>query len=324
MRKNRLLAVLFSAVLLLCPLPLLREPPPNTPSASVPTAVSEPDLPEQFRIFDPGTDKTVVLSAQDYIRGVVAAEMPALYEPEALKAQAVAAYTFACRRKEMTEKKYDLSTDHTVDQSYQTDEQLRVRWGDDADLYLKKINDAVAAVAGELVTYNGSPALTVYHSVSSGKTESAEDVWGTALPYLVSVDSTCDRDAKGYETKVNVTEAQARESLNKLCKLSGNPSEWFGKPTRTAGGAVAAISVCGTELTGNRLRETFGLRSANFSVSCTADGLCFTVHGYGHGVGMSQNGANELAKQGKSYRDILLHYYPGCTVTAPENDAAFS
>lgn len=270
---------------------------------------------DSFRICDMQTDTVSVMTAKEYIFGVVAAEMPALYDTEALKAQAVAAYTLACRRRtDNKDKSYDLTTDYTVDQSYISRADAEKRWGDKAKEYSKKIENAVSEVEGVAVTYNGEPITAVYHAISSGRTEDSRDIWGGSLPYLKPVSSPGDKLSPDYMSEVKVTPEELQKKLGDECRLSGEPSDYFGEPKRTDSGSVLTVPVCGTDIGGGTLRSIFDLRSLNYSVKYTDGNFVFTVRGYGHGVGMSQYGADYMAKQGSGFKEILTYYYTGCKV----------
>lgn len=270
---------------------------------------------ETFRVLDTQTQKITEISLEDYLFGVLAAEMPVLYEPEALKAQTVAAYTFACRRKEANQNKdYDITSDHTVDQKFISPEVARSCWGEKSEEYTKKLQDCITAVQGHTVTYKGDLALTVYHAVSSGKTASAEEVWNSEIPYLCSVDSAADKLAKDYCSTVTFSKNEVAEKLSKIGEFSSNQNKWFQNPVLSPSGRVQSIEIGDKTLTGEQIRNAFDLRSANFSVENRNDQFTFTVLGYGHGVGLSQFGANEMAKGGSSYKEILKHYYRGCEI----------
>ncbi|MBQ8203733.1 MAG: stage II sporulation protein D [Clostridia bacterium] len=269
-----------------------------------------------FKVLDTATNIITELSAEDYIFGVVAAEMPALYENEALKAQAVAAYTFACHRKAEAEKQgkdYHLTTDSETDQCYISSAAAREKWGEKADEYEQKIKSAVAEVRGKVLTYKNEIILSAYHAISSGVTESSENVWGNALPYLIPVESLGDKLA---ETYLSVISFSAEDITSRLSSLAEPTAEGFAftEPQVSSSGTVLSIKINGKTVTGFAVSKALELRSACFEVSF-ADGIyTFLVKGYGHGVGMSQNGANYMAKQGSSYGEILTHYYPGCEI----------
>lgn len=281
-------------------------------------AVSEkPPTPAAYKSFkikmsDSGEIKDI--PADEYVCGVVAAEMPADYEPEALKAQAVAAYTFACYRKAKSKTDYDLTDEPKTDQCYITEQQAREKWKDSADEYINKIKEAQQAVSGMILMYEGATALTVYHAMSSGMTENCADVWGSDIPYLVSVDSAGDRTADGYLNTTELSEDEVSSALSQFKKAEGEADKWFSEPQRTAAGRIKTVKYCGTELDGGEVASALGLRSANFDAEHIDGGFKFTTRGYGHGVGMSQTGAGYMAKQGSSCEEILVHYYPGCVL----------
>ncbi len=320
MKKFGLLCIILVLALLLVPLVRFHEIE-KTSVISVAGSVVDAPPPakkataESFRLYRAGSGKIVTLSADEYICGVVSAEMPASYESEALKAQAVAAYTFACRRKaNSSDKKYDISDDCSVDQAYRSKAECYEKWGKNADLYWQKIHDAVAAVIGEMVLYDGRAALTAYHAISSGKTESSENVWGGKVPYLIPVSSEADRLASGYQKTATFSEKTFVSKLSGLTSFKGQPQNYVGKITRTSSGTVKKIVLCGKTVSGGKVYGALGLRSGNFEIVYKNHAFQVTTYGFGHGVGMSQNGANEMAKQGSTYREILCWYYPGCTV----------
>lgn len=272
-----------------------------------------------FLVLNHKTGSIMELSESDYVKGVVAAEMPASFEPEALKAQAVAAHTIALRRyfEEMKHPNPSLggatlSTDPASFQAYASVEELKETYQDGFDEAWHKISAAVDEVFDTVITYEEEPILAAYHSLSGGTTEAAVSVWGTDLPYLQAADSVSDESQPNYLSEVRVSVEEAREILQKSfpdAELSSEPEEWIQIQTRTASGMVESVTVGGKETTGLPLRSLFGLKSANFEVKQEDSELVFTVKGYGHGVGMSQYGANALAQQGKSYDEILTHYY---------------
>ncbi|MGN0494299.1 MAG: stage II sporulation protein D [Acutalibacteraceae bacterium] len=316
MKKTILAGLLVPALMLMLPLAAV-----NKPEAAVETSAETELTPisaekaDTFRIYDKETDTVTEMSAEEYIFGVTAAEMPALYEEEALKAQAVAAYTFALyRRAENADKTYDLSTDHTADQSYISEEKARERWGGNADEYCEKLKKAISEVVGLAVTYDGKPILAVYHAISSGRTENCKDIWGNDPPYLKAVDSSFDRLSPNYISKVTVSEEEFKAGLSGKCEFSGGAEEYFGNIKRTDSGTVKTVSICGKEISGSEIRSLFSLRSSNFGVSYKDGEFTFTVYGYGHGVGLSQFGADYMAKQGSDFKEILTHYYSGCRV----------
>lgn len=326
MKKICLLSIMLPILMILIPLPTMKNVSFESVEISGGYLYNEAEnisvsnaVTDSFLLYDHKSGNIEKISAEDYIFGVLAAEMPALYETEALKAQAVAAYTFACRRKYSSNNKgYDISTDYTVDQAYITEEDARKKWGDDADKYVEKLRNVVKETAGYVVTYKGNIALTVYHSVSSGRTEKASDIWGGNIEYLVSVDSSGDRLADNYLSTATFTAQEFSEKLKSLCEFSSEAEKWLGKSSCTDSGHVKSIEICGKEVSGSDVRSALTLPSSTFDISFR-DGV-FTVvcKGYGHGVGMSQYGANIMAQQGSDFKEILCHYYTGCKVEKAE------
>ena len=211
----------------------------------------------------------------------------------------------------------DVTADSKVDQAFLTKEQIKEKWGNNYEQYAKKLERIISLVKGEYLTYKGEIAQTVYHDTSSGKTETAENMWGSAIEYLTSVQSVGDILNPEYLTKVSVAKDEFVRLLSKNdVKISSDKlKSEIEIISRTESGTVLSIKLGDKTLKGTKIREIFNLRSANFDISITDDKVEFTVRGYGHGVGMSQYGANEMAKQGSSYDEILKWYYKGCEIT---------
>lgn len=270
---------------------------------------------ESVRVRLTESEKIITLPLEEYLFGVVAAEMPALYEVEALKAQTVAAYTYYLGQKaQYSDKDYDITDNFAIDQAFITREKAREKWGDGADEYENRIFGAVRAVSGKKVTYNGNTASTVYHAISYGVTESAAEGWGGDYPYLVSVDSSWDKLSDKYMVETVITAEELKTALSSLAEISDISVNSIGEITRTAAGGVKTVVVAGKSLTGSQFRKAIGLRSANFEVSFSDGKYTFTTYGYGHSIGMSQYGAHYMAMQGKNFEEILLHYYSGCKI----------
>lgn len=260
-------------------------------------------------------DKVTEFEIKDYIFGVVAAEMPALYHEEALKAQAVAAYTFALYKMDTKgDNKYDISANPDAAQAFITREQATSKWGEKAAEYTKKLDGCISAVSGQILMYQNKPIFAAYHAISAGVTNSCADVWGKDLPYLKSRDSFGDKLCDGYLSEVTLTADELAKKLKNLAKAKGEPKKYFSDISATDNGYVKNITYCGKKLTGAQISTALGLRSSNFKVSFADDNFTFKVIGYGHGVGMSQTGADYMAKQGSTYDEILLHYYKGATL----------
>ena len=299
-------------------------------AAGGPAAEPEPAAPETAAVHH---DRDVTLTIQDgdtteqmtlerYLTGVVRGEMPASFEMEALRAQAAAErsyvyYQLAAGRKD-AHPDADFCTDHTCCSAYLSETAAREKWGGDFAPWNTRVEQAVSDTDGQVVLYNGRPILAVFHSSSAGRTAAAGDVWSGDLPYLVSVDSPeGEETVPNYYSTVTFTAAEAKEKLlaaHPEQKLSGTPDRWFGAAAENGSGRVETVSVGGTDIEGTELRRIFGLRSACFTVAADSESVTFRVTGYGHGVGMSQYGANQLAREGKTWQEILEWYYTGATV----------
>lgn len=266
-------------------------------TVSLPVLVRWPDGAEEQMDMD------------EYLTGVVLAEMPAFFEPEALKAQAVAARTYA-RKASVTGGKHgdgSVCTDYTCCQAYQSPEEYLEKGGIRDDI--RKVRSAVLDTSGYVLTYDGELIEAVYFSCSGGKTEDAAAVWGTDYPYLRSTDSPGEENASFYsETKV-FTPEKFEEALGIV--LSGEPAQWFGEVTYTAGDGVDTMEIGGEKYSGVELRTALGLRSTAFTITVKDDMIQVETRGYGHRVGMSQYGADAMAAAGSDFRQILSHYYPG-------------
>ena len=304
--------MIMSVLMLLIPLAAKN----NLVSIPVSAVVEQEEQPrETVKVWMSASAKTVEYSVEDYIFGVVSAEMPALYEEEALKAQAVAAYTYYLVQKEGNKNKdYDITDDYNLDQAFISPEKAAEKWGDSAEKYGSKIRSAVKSVLGKRVTYNGKNATTLYHAISFGVTEKASEVWGGDYPYLVSVDSSFDKLNENYAVTTTIDAQGVKEKLAGLVEIKDVSANCFGEITRTEAGGVKTILVAGSKLSGSDVRKALGLRSANFDVSFANGKYNFSTKGYGHSIGMSQYGAHYMAMQGKTYEEILLHYYSGCKI----------
>lgn len=295
----------------------------ETAETALSTDTSEPveNLPECYRVRCTETGEILNVPVRDYLIGAVGAEMPVSFAPEALKAQVVAAHTYAERQRLLSAARgdeADFSDDPAQFQAFLTDEQMRERWGDSYAANYAILSAAVDAVGGELLTYENEPIIAAFHAMSGGKTESAVNVWGNDVAYLRSVDSAADTEAPGFEESVDFTPEEVMEKLTAAhvgLTIGGDASEWFGTPIVSEAGTVLELPAGDGIFTGQELRSIFGLRSADFTVSYAEGKFTFTTHGYGHSVGMSQYGANAMALAGSDYRDILAYYYPGTQLT---------
>lgn len=252
------------------------------------------------------TGETINIALEDYIIGVVGSEMPALFNSEALKAQSVAARTYALKKTSMGA----TLTATTSDQVYRTNDQLKAMWGSSYSTYYNKVKNAVLATKGEVMTYNGNYINAVYFSTSNGRTEDPIYVWSYTEPYLKSVDSKWDIGTTFFNATKTISKSEISSklgvNLTSISQISINSS--------TTGRRVNSITIAGKEFTGVQIRTLLGLRSSDFTVSESGNNIVFTTKGWGHGVGMSQYGANGMANAGYSYSQILKHYYTGISI----------
>lgn len=277
-----------------------------------------------FNIYDSGQDKILNVSDKDFLISALACEMPLSYETEALKAQVVAVYSvYSLKRAENRRKSenVDFTCNSVKWLIYTTTEEMQARWGSSYESNYKKLTDIVESVYGEYLSYCNDYAMTTYYAISSGQTESSEDIWGGALPYLVSVDSSWDRNNARCVSQVTIEHTDFKTLISnelKNCVWDNNFKSWIGTVERTNSGSVTDIEIASVNFTGGDIRRIFSLKSANFEIDITAEEVCITVYGYGHGVGMSQEGANYMAKQGYTYKEILEWYYPTTSLSSVE------
>ena len=247
-----------------------------------------------------------IIPLEKYLIGVLAGEMPVSYNIEALKAQAVAARTYALRKIE-TNKKYEYDVvDTTSDQVYLDDEYLKNIWGTKYEEYRKKIKQAIKETTGEYLTYNGKIIQAFFFSTSSGATENCKDVFGTDIPYLVSVSSNWDEKSPSYISKKTIT----KEELYNQLELPYQEKLEI-EIQRNETNSINIITINGKQIKGTDFRYKLNLRSTNLEIEQNENEITITSKGYGHGVGMSQYGAMELSNQGYTYEKILKYYYQG-------------
>lgn len=266
-------------------------------------------------------DTVQEMTLGDYLWGVVAAEMPANFEEEALKAQAVAARTYTVYKllHPTDAHEADLCDDTGCCQAWMSREDRLAKWGSDGEALADKITRAVTETDGMAVCYGGEPIQAVFHAASDGTTRSAQEVWGTEVAYLQSVSSPEGEEVPNYYSTVQVSAGDFSSVLTAAglgCDLSGPVESWIGEVRYDEAGLSEAVVIGGAEVPTATLRTLFSLRSSSLTLEAAGDTVTFYVTGYGHGVGMSQYGANALAGQGKGWQEILTWYYSG---TAVEN-----
>jgi len=257
-------------------------------------------------------DQTVQMELEEYLLGVLLAEVPADFATEAIKAQAVAARTFTLRSCLQTGNHTPnaVCTDSSCCQGYLSPLRYIQQGGTSAQI--DKFRSALSETADQVVCYEGELIVAAYFSCSGGSTEDALAVWGQDYPYLQSVESPGEEHAAYYTDQKEFTVQAFEEALG--ITLSGVPGSWFGVITYTQGGGVKTADICGVTFTGTDLRKKLSLRSTAFTLAASETGITVYTRGQGHRVGMSQYGADAMARSGSDYRQILLHYYPGTGV----------
>jgi len=247
---------------------------------------------------------------------------------ETLKAQAVAIRTFTLRNVGIDKEKPHtlhpgtdavVCADYTHCMAYRSRQSAMGDWSAYADALAnaEKFDNAISATDGQVLLYEDQPILAVFHAISSGKTESASEIWGGEYPYLVSVDSTDDEAAAGYRAEVSIKTADFKAKAQATwpkADLSGANSTWITDVKRSAEGSIMNCKIGGVTVSGDTLRNVLALRSANITITTTTDALTFQTKGYGHGVGMSQAGAIAMGVARKTYREILEHYYTNAII----------
>ena len=310
MKKQMLLSFLAGLVVPVMLAAFFQKKPPVT------DVESESIAPVQ----QPSWDSTILLTVQnksgnlqqmplsEYLVGVVLAEMPADFEPEALKAQTVVARTYTCKRMEGSKhEQAAVCMDPGCCQGYRSEEEYQELGGKKADL--EKVRLAVESTDGLVLCYGGALIDATYFSCSGGSTEDAVAVWGQDVPYLQAVQSPGEEGAPRYSDSVTFTASEFAKKLG--LSPAGEPSGWFAAVTYTNGGGVDTMVILGKSFTGTQLRSKLGLRSTAFEISVSGKTITVTTRGFGHRVGMSQYGAQAMADGGSTFEEILAHYYTG-------------
>ena len=274
-------------------------------------------------VYDASQGATLSLGLKEYLTGAVAAEMPASYHLEALKSQAVAARTRLIAQSLgqgcASHPSSVVCTQSACCQGYLSPSERQARWGADRPAYEGRILQAIEETDGLLLTYEGQPITIVYHAVSGGRTEDAQAVFSQSLPYLVSVDSPGEEGAAKFETRTVFTCQEAARQLNAAFPQAhvdpGLLSAQLAIRETSPTGRALTVQVGDQLVTGREFRQSLSLQSTWLHLQCSENTLTVTQRGYGHGVGMSQAGANAMAAQGSQMPAILAHYYPGTQLT---------
>ncbi|MFN7250353.1 MAG: stage II sporulation protein D [Anaerobacillus sp.] len=297
-----------------------------TPKYEFPSSVPSENATNNITVsvFRTNTQEIEKLYLEEYLKGVLASEMPASYELEALKAQAISARTYTLKYL-IIENKDQLPqlplgadiTDSTDHQVYKSQNELKEMWKSDYDKYFNKISQAIDETKGLIMTYNGEIIEPTFFAISNGFTENSEDYWTASLPYLRSVPSPWDKNSPGF---IGESEFSSNEFKSKIGVefTSGISVE------RTSTNRVSSVTIKEKKFTGDEFRKLLGLRSTDFSFNIDGDTIKFSTIGYGHGVGMSQYGANSMAKDGKNYKEILEYYYRGIEIEDLKSNQKYS
>ncbi len=267
------------------------------------------------QLFDEESLCQTEMSFDDYLTLCVLAQMPYTFEPEALKVQAIICRTCVYYAVENAEKTVDFGTL----QKYFTEEKAKEYYGEKFDQAYSKTHSAVLQTDGVIITYGGVPIVTAFHPISCGFTENAQDIFGEKIPYLTSVESSQDKTVEGFEQILEFSETEFFSRLCAFCQIEQGENISVNISKQTSLGTVLAVEVCcdGTkkEITGTEFCDVFGLNSCNLDIEIS-DNICkLTCRGGGHLVGLSQYGANIFAQQGKSFEEIIKHYFSGVSLT---------
>ena len=326
MKNKGMILLLLAVVLLVCPVAAMGGGKADTPtelteSTADEAAAADNDNNDTILVFSPSSKKVTKIDLYEYVVGAVAAEMPPTYHSQALRAQAVACYTYALKARENGGDESlngaDISDSSQTHQGYINEAARKKKWGDKYETYERKIEAAVTDVFGKKLTYDGELITAAFHAISPGQTLSSQEVWGKEVGYLQSVTSAGDRLSPDFSRTVAFTEEQFKKAVKGIdgVKLGDDPEEWVGKCTKTDSGYVDSAVIGGKELTGTEVRTALELRSACFDIEYDDGNFRITTYGYGHGVGMSQYGADYMARQGSSWEEILKHYYKCAQIT---------
>lgn len=263
-----------------------------------------------IRVKEVETGNIIRVPIEEYVIGVVAGEMPASFNDEALKAQAVASRTYAFKRTINNENFFDVTND-TQNQVYIDDEKMKEKWKNNYEKYKEKVTNLVLSTKGEVILYNNDLIDALFFSTSNGYTENSSDVFKSNLPYLVSVESNWDqKESPVFNSTNEVTKSEFLFNLG----LNTNDNINITNIEKTKTGRVKKLTINNKTFDSQKIKNAFNLKSTSFKIEVSKDTVKFLVSGYGHGVGMSQYGANGMAKEGYKYINILQHYYKNCEI----------
>lgn len=311
---KRILSVVIAVIFATLFIPLI--------IVSLLSGTNSPGESKTVSVYLKSEDRIEEMDIDQYVKCAVAAEMPADFKTEALKAQTVAVRTYLKSRMDAAQggafaeehKGAAVCDDFAHCQAYLSEEKRRESWGEAADANWDKISAAVDGTDGLIMTYGGEPITAVFHSTSSGRTERAADVWGDDVAYLQSAESEGDMYSPKYTSEVSMSIDEFMQKGNDNIDGVDWNSGLYGNIERSEAGGIKTLDIGGKNISGTELRRIYGLNSTNAEISEVGGNVVFSVKGYGHGVGMSQYGADYLAGQGKSYKEILKNYYKGVKI----------
>ncbi len=310
MKTNLTLAFILFLMLIFLPFITLIG---NNSSGSDTEATASESTAETVSVFTSSTGKVTQMKAEDYVFKCVCAEMPASFHKEALKAQAVASYTYMKWIKENSDNPSaygaDITDNSALHQAFITDEELREKWGNSYEIYKEKVKDAVSSVLFEYLTYENETAMTVYHALSSGNTHSAEEVWNTSVPYLKNVNAPGDKLSPDFSSTVKLSASEFVSAFENAAVAEAD--NIYKSAEKDSNGYINRLTYSDKALTRTDIRSAFSLASPYFTLKKDGTDFIFTVYGKGHGIGMSQYSADYMARQGSTYEEILAHFYCG-------------
>ncbi|WP_227937051.1 stage II sporulation protein D [Alkalihalobacillus deserti] len=326
MKRLLIVATILCTVVLIIPTMLvlfISEPTESTTTTVRTVALEQPKQgwsynPEDdvaIAVFRSQSEQIENVPLEKYVMGVVASEMHPNFEMEALKAQALTARTYMLKHilqpRDVQLPEGAMVTDTVSHQVYRNEAELKEEWGSNYDLYMARIQEAVLSTQGQVLTFDGEPIDAAFFSTSNGYTENSEDYWQNEFPYLRSVESPWDQSSPRFSAEKIMTVSEFQQKLGVSLPEDGSLGTIS---ERTDGGRVAKVVINGTKLSGRQVRDKLGLDSSDFQWQRQGQQITIQTRGWGHGVGMSQYGADGMAKEGKTYEDILTHYYQGIKI----------
>ncbi len=316
MRRNFVICSILATLMILTPLFYMKSADETVGDATE-TTVRSDDFISVMKTENGSVEK---IDTREYLIGALAAEMDMTYHDEALKAQTIACYTYSLYvRDNASNGKYDgadITDDPAVHQGYLTQGERKEKWDKNFDKYEEIAEKTVDAVYGQAIYYEGKPILAVYHDLNSGRTQSSLTVWKKDLSYLSEVESPGDKLSVDYSKKYEFSYSDFEEKITKIdgITIDGDETDWIGKVDKIDSGYIKSVEVCDNEISSQDFRTALNLRSCCFDIESDDEKIYIETYGNGHCVGMSQYGADYMARQGADYREILTHYYQGTEI----------